>query len=140
MGLGEGADSLLLQNIAVATKGAHFPVSRAEDLMTAFLTIMGQVHNFMFFEGAPEPVQLLAGTTRVAYVVIKRSPDATITSVMRNGLAVDPKASFFSKYPEFVDPKKFNFKLKPDSPAFGLGFKQIDVSKVGPREKVGPEK
>ncbi len=105
VGLGEGADSLLLQNIAVATKGAHFPVSRAEDLMTAFLTIMGQVHNFMFFDGAPEPVQLLAGTTRVAYVVIKRSPDATITSVMRNGLAVDPKASFFSKYPEFVDTK-----------------------------------
>jgi hypothetical protein len=105
VGLGEGADSLLLQNIAVATRGVHFPVSRAEDLMTAFLTIMGQVHNFMFFDGAPEPVQLLAGTTRVAYVVIKRSPDATITSVMRNGLAVDPRASFFSKYPEFVDPK-----------------------------------
>ena len=42
--------------------------------------------------------------------------------------------------PKFVDPKKFNFKLKPDSPAFGLGFKQIDMSKVGPREKIGPEK
>jgi parallel beta-helix repeat protein len=41
--------------------------------------------------------------------------------------------------PGFVDPKKADFRLKPDSPAFKLGFKQIDVSKVGPREAVGVE-
>jgi parallel beta-helix repeat protein len=28
--------------------------------------------------------------------------------------------------PLFVNPEKFNFRLKPDSPAFKLGFKQID--------------
>ena len=41
--------------------------------------------------------------------------------------------------PLFVDPKKYDFRLKPDSPAFKLGFKQPDVSNVGPREAVGVE-
>jgi hypothetical protein len=35
--------------------------------------------------------------------------------------------------PLFVDPEKGDFTLKPDSPALKLGFKPIDVSKVGPR-------
>jgi hypothetical protein len=37
--------------------------------------------------------------------------------------------------PKFVDPKHGDFRLQPDSPAFKLGFKQIDVSKVGPRPR-----
>lgn len=41
--------------------------------------------------------------------------------------------------PMFVDPKKGDFRLKPESPAFKLGFRPIDTSKVGPREKVGVE-
>jgi hypothetical protein len=36
--------------------------------------------------------------------------------------------------PQFVDRKNRNFALKPDSPAFKLGFKPIDVSTVGPRK------
>jgi Right handed beta helix region/GH141 insertion domain len=35
--------------------------------------------------------------------------------------------------PRFVDPENGNFTLRSDSPAFQLGFKQIDVSTVGPR-------
>lgn len=42
--------------------------------------------------------------------------------------------------PLFVDVKKRDFRLKPDSPAFKLGFKQIDVSTVGPRGPIGPVK
>lgn len=41
--------------------------------------------------------------------------------------------------PKFVNPKKFDFRLKPDSPALALGFKQIDISGVGPRVPVGPQ-
>jgi hypothetical protein len=36
--------------------------------------------------------------------------------------------------PLFVDPKSGNFSLKPESPARKLGFKPIDISRVGPRE------
>lgn len=35
--------------------------------------------------------------------------------------------------PLFADPEKGDFTLKPDSPAFKLGFSPIDVSHVGPR-------
>ena len=37
--------------------------------------------------------------------------------------------------PLFVDYANKDFRLKPDSPVFKLGFKQIDMSTVGPRPK-----
>jgi hypothetical protein len=40
--------------------------------------------------------------------------------------------------PLFTDVDNFDFRLKPGSPAFQLGFKDIDMSKVGPREATGP--
>ena len=44
--------------------------------------------------------------------------------------------------PLFVDPEHDNFSLKPDSPALKVGFKPIDLSKVGPasvhRDKDSP--
>lgn len=36
--------------------------------------------------------------------------------------------------PLFIDAEHFNFQLKPESPAFKLGFRQIDMSTVGPRK------
>ena len=42
--------------------------------------------------------------------------------------------------PLFVNPDQGDFTLKPDSPAFALGFQAIDMSQVGPRIKTGPEK
>lgn len=36
--------------------------------------------------------------------------------------------------PLFTDPAKRDFRLKPGSPALALGFKQIDLSTVGPRK------
>jgi hypothetical protein len=41
--------------------------------------------------------------------------------------------------PLFVDAEHFDFRLKENSPAFKLGFKNIDISTVGPRGKTGPE-
>ena len=35
--------------------------------------------------------------------------------------------------PRFVDPEKNDFRLHPDSPAFTLGFRPIDLQDVGPR-------
>lgn len=37
--------------------------------------------------------------------------------------------------PLFVDPVKGNFALRPDSPAFALGFRPIDMSTAGPRKR-----
>ena len=34
--------------------------------------------------------------------------------------------------PQFVNPSEYNFTLKPTSPAFKMGFKQIDTDNVGP--------
>lgn len=35
--------------------------------------------------------------------------------------------------PSFVDPENYDFRLKPDSPVFDLGFQPIDMSTIGPR-------
>ena len=35
--------------------------------------------------------------------------------------------------PLFVDPENDDYSLQPDSPAFKLGFRPIDMSKVGLR-------
>jgi hypothetical protein len=40
--------------------------------------------------------------------------------------------------PQFVAPEKDDFRLKPDSPARKLGFREFDLRGVGPREKKGP--
>ena len=37
--------------------------------------------------------------------------------------------------PEFVAPDQYDFTLKPNSPAFKLGFQPIDLSTVGPRKR-----
>lgn len=40
--------------------------------------------------------------------------------------------------PQFVDPEHGDFRLKPGSPAWGLGFRAIDLATVGPCSPVGP--
>lgn len=37
--------------------------------------------------------------------------------------------------PMFVDPERNDFRLRVGSPALGLGFKDIDLSEIGPRAK-----
>ncbi len=37
--------------------------------------------------------------------------------------------------PLFVDPENGDFRLKPGSPALKLGFREIDLSRIGPRPK-----
>jgi len=37
--------------------------------------------------------------------------------------------------PRFAGPRKGDFRLPPDSPAFELGFEPIDLSEVGPRNR-----
>jgi len=39
--------------------------------------------------------------------------------------------------PQFVDPRRHDYRLKPGSPALALGFEPIDLSTVGPRRGAG---
>lgn len=41
--------------------------------------------------------------------------------------------------PQFVAPDQGDFTLKPNSPAFALGFRPIDISQIGPRIGTGPQ-
>ncbi len=45
------------------------------------------------------------------------------TGMDRNSVIADP---------QFVDPARDDYRLRPDSPAFALGFKPIPVEKIGP--------
>ena len=41
--------------------------------------------------------------------------------------------------PLFAAPEQGDFTLKPESPAFALGFQPIDLSQTGPHIKTGPQ-
>jgi len=64
--------------------------------------------------------------------------DITIRGIEGVSSFADWQAKGFDKNsivadPMFIDPKNDNYNLKPESPAFKLGFKKIDMSKVGRR-------
>lgn len=39
--------------------------------------------------------------------------------------------------PMFEDAEGYDFRLQPESPAFKLGFRPIDMTDIGPRAKPG---
>jgi hypothetical protein len=72
------------------------------------------------------------------------NPDKPLEDVDFNGLTWqkwrETGKDKHSRYidPLFVDPDNYDFRLKPDSPAFDMGFKPIDISTIGPKGAVGP--
>ncbi len=67
------------------------------------------------------------------------NPMKPADSIRYNGLTLDDwqqkGKDTHSLYadPMFVNPNQYNFSLKPESPAFKLGFRNINMEKVGPR-------
>jgi len=67
------------------------------------------------------------------------NPNTKLEDVKFNGLTFEKWRETGkdknSKYadPMFVDADKFDFRLRPESPAFAMGFQPIDIENVGPR-------
>lgn len=71
------------------------------------------------------------------------NPDKTLTEIDFSGKTWDEwnemgkdVNSIFAD-PKFIDIENFDFRLKPGSPAYRLGFNPIDLSEVGPRKETG---
>jgi hypothetical protein len=120
IGLGAEAETELLRRIAVTTHGAHFGVARAEDLVKAFLAILGQVHHLLYFDGPPRPVRMLPGTKRLLFMAIKESPEGTILSAIHDGTPFDPASNDWIKWPVKVDPHKDLEVATVEQPASGI--------------------
>ncbi|NLF30495.1 MAG: hypothetical protein GX591_06370 [Planctomycetes bacterium] len=83
-----------------------------------------KIDNNLYWNAAGRPI---------AFGVDKREEANTLESWRQRGhdlhsIVADPL---------FVDPANGDFTLKPDSPAFDLGFQPIDISTVGPRKRPG---
>jgi hypothetical protein len=74
--------------------------------------VIGIDHNLYFHAGGKEPV--VRGCASLA--------DWQKRGFDRNSVLADPR---------FVDPAHDNYTLRPDSPAWKLGFQPIDTSTVG---------
>ena len=72
-------------------------------------------HN-LYFDGGGREVKFLQYTL----------PEFQEKGLERHSIIADPL---------FVDPEKGDFRLKPESPAFKLGFEPFDVSTAGPRKR-----
>ena len=67
--------------------------------------------------------------------VISRTPDGTentYTLGQWQALGYDEHSLFAD--PGFINPQQGDFRLRPDSPAFALGFREFDVTSFGARE------
>jgi hypothetical protein len=92
--------------------------------------------SYTSYEHPKAPLRLDSHTFRFNYNLYY-NPGYPLDSVRFQGLKFDDwkkkgkdVQSLYAD-PQFVDVEHFDFRLKPSSPAFNLGFKSIDFSKVG---------
>ncbi len=81
--------------------------------------------------------------------ILNENPKAPIGNVIRRNISwggkwdgiykaarpfVTPEDNLIDVDPHFVDLEKHDFRLKPDSPAFKIGFKAIPIERIGLRK------
>jgi len=96
---------------------------------------------YLFHDNPNIPVQPTLTATFTSDYNIFFNPLKPVESIRYNGFPIDEwhqkGKDLHSVYadPMFVNPEKYDFTLKPESPAFKMGFKNIDMTEVGPRNK-----
>jgi len=93
--------------------------------------------NIISYGGSGSRLYAVSGldyeTTEHDYNVIWRwegEPDSSLDKMRENGL----DSHSIVADPMLVDPEKGDFRLRPESPALKLGFRQIPVDEIGPYE------
>ena len=127
-----GRDNLIRNNISALNEELH--ISRAKSESHRSLTVERNI----FYVGGGRPV---GGAWAQGEVLLRnnlyyhtRGEDLRMGS---KSFAEWRKSGHDSGSiiadPLFVDPLKYDFRLRPESPALKLGFQPIDLSAVGPR-------
>jgi Mg-chelatase subunit ChlD len=73
--LGDKADAQLMQQIAGRTGGAFFRADRGDDLLTAFVDIVGGIEDLFIRRGPFEPATVMPGTRRLIFMIAKEKAD-----------------------------------------------------------------
>jgi parallel beta-helix repeat protein len=149
-----GRDNVIQNNIFADSRQWQLQMTRAEDHLSFSFTnnivcwTQGVLFGGPFDKGhvvleknlywdasgravdfAPVSLQWQGKNIKTMIAAVAETPKTTLEQWQARGhdqgsLVADPK---------FVAPEKFDFRLKAGSPAFALGFKPIDTSKVGVR-------
>lgn len=138
-----GRENLVVNNILAFGREAALRVSRAEPHIS--LTLL---RNIVVSDGAPmvalggrapEADATIRSDANLFFDVAGKPPRFRLAGGSLAGLAAW-KALGYDRHSRSADPgftglKKRHFTLPSDSPAFALGFRPIDLSRVGPRPK-----
>jgi hypothetical protein len=92
IGLSKEAHVPTLHRMAARTGGAYFKAGRSEDLLAAFVDIVGATEGLLVKRGPFESATVMPGTKRLVYLIAKGGPSAKIGQVSVAALPVPPKA------------------------------------------------
>ncbi len=103
--LSEGGRSELLQRMATATGGSFRYVETADQLLDTFIELIAEVRGLLVRRGPLVPVELFAGTRRLAFALTREDGASGIERIVHDGRALDaggdePSVAGFYRYPE----------------------------------------
>jgi len=128
-----GRDNVVRNNIFAFGREAQMMLTRVEDHLS-----FTAERNIVLWKDAPLfglNVTGSASSDKFDYNLYWRSDGKPVrfagNQTLEQWRAQDQDIHSLIADPLFVDPLKDDYRLKPDSPAFGLGFHPIDLSTIG---------
>ncbi len=107
----------------------HRHVAYLEEPLT---DVLAESDYNLFFNTATKDF-VVSDTLQKKIATKRTSTDIRIPLAEWQKLGFDTHSAF--EDPLFVNPQSDDYRLKPESPAFKLGFQPIDVSQIGPRKQ-----